>query len=86
MGVAAGGAFAIAAVGIRAASKSLGDGPAWDRAMLTLTVMLVLQTLINAGHLAVTNPDEMRSSLMQWREAVPVGSSASPGRPRGRWP
>lgn len=73
MGVAAGGAFAIAAVGIRAASKSLGDGPAWDRAMLTLTVMLGLQTVINAGHLAVTNPAEIGSSLMRWREAVPVG-------------
>jgi drug/metabolite transporter (DMT)-like permease len=73
MGVAAGGAFAIAAVGIRAASKSLGDAPAWDRAMLTLTVMLAFQTVINAGHLAATDPEEMRSSLMQWREAVPVG-------------
>jgi drug/metabolite transporter (DMT)-like permease len=73
MGIAAGGAFAIAAVGIRAASKSLGDAPAWDRAMLTLTVMLAFQTVINAGHLAVTAPDEMRRSLMRWREAVPVG-------------
>jgi drug/metabolite transporter (DMT)-like permease len=73
MGIAAGGAFAIAAVGIRAASKSLGDGPAWDRAMLTLTVMLVIQTVINAGQLAVTDADELRTSLMRWRQAVPVG-------------
>jgi drug/metabolite transporter (DMT)-like permease len=73
MGIAAGGAFAIAAVGIRAASKALGDAPAWDRAMLTLTVMLVFQTVINSGQLVITDRDELRNSLMRWREAVPVG-------------
>ncbi len=51
MGVLAAAGFAVAAVGIRAASTSLDD-PTWNRALLTLTVMLGIQTLINGTQLA----------------------------------
>ncbi len=47
MGVLAAAGFAVAAVGIRGASNSLGDDPVWNRALFTLTVMLGIQTLIN---------------------------------------
>ena len=59
MGVLAATGLATAAVGIRAASNSLGDDPAWNRAMFTLTVMLGIQTLINGTQLLVTDPAEL---------------------------
>ena len=73
MGVAAGTGFALAAVGIRAASNSLGDAPTWNRALLTLTVMLGIQTVVNAAQLAVAEPGALTSVIAHWRAAVPVG-------------
>ncbi len=72
MGVAAAGCFALAAVGIRGASTSL-DGPTWNRALLTLTVMLGIQTLVNASQLAVTDRSELTNVARAWRFALPVG-------------
>jgi len=73
MGIAAGGLFAMAAVGIRGASTSLDDAHAWSRALLTLTVMLGIQTLVNGGQLAITVPDQLRRVATNWRAALPVG-------------
>jgi drug/metabolite transporter (DMT)-like permease len=72
MGVVAAGCFALAAVGIRGASTSL-EGPTWNRALLTLTVMLGIQTLVNAGQLAVTDRSELVNVARAWRFALPVG-------------
>jgi drug/metabolite transporter (DMT)-like permease len=72
MGVAAAACFATAAVGIRAASTSM-DGPTWNRALLTLTVMLGIQTLVNASQLAVTDRAELTNVGRAWRSALPVG-------------
>ncbi len=72
MGILAAGGFALAAVGIRAASSSL-DGPTWNRALLTLTVMLGIQTLVNAGQLAVSDRAELAEVARAWRFALPVG-------------
>ncbi len=55
MGVLAAAGFAIAAVGIRGASTSL-DGPTWNRALLTLTVMLGIQALVNSTQLVRDRP------------------------------
>ena len=65
--------FAVAAVGIRAASNSLGDAPIWHRAVLTLTVMLGIQTVINGTQLAATNRSELVAVYSNWRAALPVG-------------
>ena len=73
MGVVAAAGFAAAAVGIRAASTSLDDGSTWARALLTLTVMLGVQTLVNGVQLAVSDPGELRRVGQAWREALPVG-------------
>jgi drug/metabolite transporter (DMT)-like permease len=73
MGVLAATGLATAAVGIRAASNSLGDDPAWNRAMFTLTVMLGIQTLINGTQLLVTDPAELGNVRRHWRTAMPVG-------------
>jgi drug/metabolite transporter (DMT)-like permease len=72
MGVAAAACFATAAVGIRAASTSM-EGPTWNRALLTLTVMLGIQTLVNASQLAVTDRSELTNVGRAWRSALPVG-------------
>jgi drug/metabolite transporter (DMT)-like permease len=73
MGIVAAGGFAVAAVGIRAASNSLGDDPVWNRALLTLTVMLGVQTVINGTHLLVTDRRELVLVARHWRAALPVG-------------
>jgi drug/metabolite transporter (DMT)-like permease len=73
MGIAAGAGFAVAAVGIRAASTSLEDASTWSRALLTLTVMLGVQTLLNGTQLAVTDRRELGRVFAAWRHAVPVG-------------
>jgi drug/metabolite transporter (DMT)-like permease len=72
MGVLAAAGFAVAAVGIRAASTSL-DGPTWSRALLTLTVMLGVQTAMNAGQLLATDREQLLDVARVWRLALPVG-------------
>jgi drug/metabolite transporter (DMT)-like permease len=73
MGIIAGGCFAVAAVGIRGASTSLDGGTTWDHALLTLTVMLGIQTTINAAWLATTDRQELVRVGTAWRAALPVG-------------
>ncbi|BAN01482.1 DMT family transporter [Ilumatobacter coccineus] len=73
MGILAALGFALAAAGIRGASNSLGDAPTWNRALLTLTAMLAIQTLVNGTQLAVTDRPGLRSVATNWRAAMPVG-------------
>jgi drug/metabolite transporter (DMT)-like permease len=72
MGILAAGGFAVAAVGIRAASTSL-DGPTWSRALLTLTVMLGIQTVLNGTWLLLRDRHELVRVGAAWRAALPVG-------------
>ena len=73
MGVLAALGFALAATGIRAASNSLGDAPTWNRALLTLTVMLGIQTLVNGAQLGATDRKGLQGVVTNWRLAIPVG-------------
>jgi len=74
MGVVAGGLFAVAAVGIRGASTALDDAdPVWFRALVTLTIMLALQTALNAMQLAWTDRSQLTAVAHHWRKALPVG-------------
>ncbi len=73
MGILAAGGFALAAVGIRAASNSLSDAPAFHRALLTLTVMLGMQTALNGTQLFTSAPAEFVNVYRAWRSALPVG-------------
>jgi drug/metabolite transporter (DMT)-like permease len=73
MGIAAATGFALAAIGIRAASTSLGDAPTWNRALLTLTVMLGIQTALNGAQLAVIDQTAIVAVARHWRAALPVG-------------
>jgi drug/metabolite transporter (DMT)-like permease len=77
-GVAAGGAFALASVGIRAASRSLidgqeGDGHVVARALVTLAVMNTMQIVMHGGYLAVRERHQLRLSLVHWRSSSVVG-------------
>ncbi|MGA7757580.1 MAG: EamA family transporter [Ilumatobacteraceae bacterium] len=72
MGILAAAGFAIAAVGIRGASTSL-EGPTWNRALLTLTVMLGIQALVNSTQLFVSDRAELPRVVRSWRFALPVG-------------
>lgn len=73
MGIAAAAGFALAAIGIRAASTSLGDAPTWNRALLTLTVMLGIQTVLNGAQLIVVDRPALGAVARHWRAALPVG-------------
>ena len=73
LGVLAGSGFAVAAVGIGEASRSLVGAPSFDRALFTLTVLLVGQTLLNGGWFLVRDPSEIIGTMRAWRPAVLVG-------------
>lgn len=73
LGLAAGAGFAAASLGIGSASRSLTDAPSFDRAVLTLTALLILQTLLNAGWFVVVDPAAITRTIGAWRPAIPVG-------------
>lgn len=73
MGLLAGAGFAIAAVGIAAASRSLTDAPSFDRAVVTLTVLLVIQTAMNLAWLVATDAREVGRVARTWRPAWSIG-------------
>jgi drug/metabolite transporter (DMT)-like permease len=73
MGLIAGAGFAGAAVGIRAASRTLDGGTSFDRAIVTLTVMLTIQTVINLAWFASTDRTQIADTARAWRPASWVG-------------
>jgi drug/metabolite transporter (DMT)-like permease len=73
-GIAAGALFAAAAVGIRAASQSLGTAnPAVLRALITLAVMNSMQTLMHGTYLFLRERDQLVKSFVVWRSSSIVG-------------
>jgi drug/metabolite transporter (DMT)-like permease len=73
LGLLAGAGFAGAAVGIGTAARSLSDAPTFDRALLTLTAVLVLQTVVNGVWFLATDPGEIVATARAWRPAILVG-------------
>lgn len=73
MGLLAAAGFAGAAVGIGEASRSLEGAPSFDRAVFTLTVLLVFQTVLNAGWFLAREPAEIGRTFRAWRPAIWVG-------------
>jgi drug/metabolite transporter (DMT)-like permease len=73
MGLVAGLFFALAAVFIRAASRTMGDAPAFDRALLVLMAMLTIQTVVNTVGFAAIDPGALPKAIRAWRPAVYVG-------------
>ena len=73
LGLAAAAGFGLAAIGIGAASRSLSGAPSFDRALLTLTVLLAFQTVANGAWFLVTDQAELTATARAWRPAVWVG-------------
>jgi drug/metabolite transporter (DMT)-like permease len=72
-GLLAGAGFGLAAVGIRAASQSLGAAPALTRAIVSLAVMNTMQTVIHGGYLLVREPEQLGLTFRHWRSSSRVG-------------
>jgi drug/metabolite transporter (DMT)-like permease len=73
MGLLAGAGFALASVFIRAASRTMGEAPAFDRALITLMAMLTIQTAVNTAAFAIVDRHELPKALRAWKPAVWVG-------------
>lgn len=73
LGLVAAAGFGLAAIGIGAASRSLEGAPAFGRALFTLTVLLVIQTLANGAFFVVTDSSQLRATAAAWRPAIWVG-------------
>jgi drug/metabolite transporter (DMT)-like permease len=73
IGLVAGAGFAGAAIGIRAASRALTGAPSFDRAVLTLTILLVVQTAINVCWFLATDRHEITATARAWKPALWVG-------------
>jgi drug/metabolite transporter (DMT)-like permease len=72
-GMAAGGLFALASVGIRASSQSLGDHPAFTRAIVTLAAMNTIQTVVQGAQVALREREQLRLAFTTWRSSAVVG-------------
>ena len=70
-GMAAGLGFGVTSVAIRAASSNL-DGTAVDRAALTLTVILGIQTVVQGAALAASSTSSLEAVLRAWPKAINV--------------
>lgn len=73
LGLMAGAALAVAAVGFRGAALALPEGSAVVRAGLTLGVALCLQTLVMGAFLALRETGELRRVIGAWRSGLLVG-------------
>jgi drug/metabolite transporter (DMT)-like permease len=72
-GLAAGGLFGLAAVGIRASSKSLTDSPTVMRALVTLAAMNTIQTVVHGSYLAAREREQLGLAFRHWRSSSIVG-------------
>jgi drug/metabolite transporter (DMT)-like permease len=71
-GVLAALLFGVTAVLIRGAASSL-EGTAVDRAMITLAVMLTIQSAVQGSAIARSTTSSLRAVGQAWRQAWPVG-------------
>ena len=85
LGISAGLFLGVAAVAVRGATQALDGGSAWDRALVTLTAMLLFQAAVNGTHLAVTDPREFAGVFRAWRAAIPVGVFSLAGSAGWAW-
>lgn len=72
-GLLAGGMYGLSAVCFRGASMALGDGPALLRAAVSLSCVLVFQSLAIGVWLKLREPGELRRLVGAWRTCALVG-------------
>ena len=78
-GVLAGAGFALASVGIRWASTTLGEHPALIRGLVTLAAMNTAQTVVNGIWIRVREPDSFSTIFRHWKRTLPVGAMSVGG-------
>ncbi len=83
-GMAAGLGFALAAVGMRAATTAI-DGSAVDRSIATLTAMLTVQTLVQGIAIRRSSTSSIRRILRAWRNATGVAFLSLAGSTAWTW-
>jgi len=76
-GIAAGGLFALSAVGFRGAILALGDAAFHVRATATLAVALALQSLALTGWLLARDRRVLRELLRAWRPSLLAGAAGA---------
>lgn len=79
LGLVAGGLFAISGVTYRGASLALGSGDTFQRAMVTLALVTLMQTAALVGWLMLRETGEMVRVLTAWRVASLVGLASMAG-------
>ncbi len=72
-GLAAGGLFGLASIGIRGATKALDDTGPVLAAIITLAVMNTIQVVVHGSYLAVRERPQIRLALVHWRSSAIVG-------------
>ncbi len=75
LGLGAGSAFGVAAVGFRGAALSLPVDSALQAAAITLAVAVSIQTLLYGAYLGIREPSSLRVAVEQWRIGLRVGMS-----------
>ncbi len=78
-GLGAGFAFALCAIAIRAATQEIEGPDATLRALQTLVVINVLQTLMQGGWLAATERQSIPMLFRTWRSSAQVGALSACG-------
>ncbi len=73
LGIAAGGGFALAAVGFRGGILALADGGFWLRASTTLVWSLGLQALLLGAWMALFARQALIGSFRLWRQSLLAG-------------
>lgn len=69
--------FGLSVVGYRAASLSLGDDPAWLRAVVALASATALQTAVMGVWMAARRRSELAAVLEAWRPGLLVGATGA---------
>lgn len=72
-GIAAGGCFALASIGIRAGTQSFDHGSVAARALVTLAVMNTMQIVMHGGYLLLREREQARLAVVHWRSSSIVG-------------
>lgn len=78
-GLGAGTGFALTAVLIKAANQELAHPDPILRALVTLVVANILQTVMQGGWLALKEPEQFRAVFRTWRDSLPVGALSACG-------
>ncbi|MEM8618476.1 MAG: DMT family transporter [Actinomycetota bacterium] len=85
LGIVAGGLFGVAAIGIGDAANRLDGAPSFDRALIALTALLIVQTLLNTVWFLIVDRNEVAAVARAWRPSVVIGVLSMAGSISWAW-